>query len=234
MQIAYETFVSTESQRSPPANRPSSLWTAGSSNAIRSAVGIDIAASLPLLEISRDFRIFAPIGSRSAHGVRINFDGALKTSNADQAATQHRAYIQLFHTGIIEAVTSTIISNSQGTPTIFNIDDPIIAEAIRKLNDLAAIGIEPPYAMLVSLIGVKGARLNLARGANAAWYDNLGETLDRDQYHFAEVIFESVPKTPKECAAIVRPILDQIANAGGAASSPTYDQQGDYISPRRQ
>jgi hypothetical protein len=194
----------------------------------------DIAATLPLHQISQDFGSFAPIGSRSASGARINFDGVLKTSNADQAATQHRAYVQLFRTGIVEAVTSTIISNSKGAPIIFNIDDQIIGEAFRKLNDLAAISVEPPYALLVSLIGVKDARFNLARGANATWYDNLGDTLDRDQYHFAEVIFELVPKTPDECAAIVRPILDQIANAGGAASSPTYDQQGNYISPRRQ
>ena len=81
---------------------------------------------------------------------------------------------------------------------------------------------------------MNGARFNLSRGVNSAWYDSLGDRLDRDQYHFGEVIFETIPDTHEECAAIVRPILDQIANAGGAATSPAFDQHGNYISMRAQ
>ena len=63
--------------------------------------------------------------------------------------------------------------------------------------------------MLVSLIGIAGAQLNFARGQDYQWDHDLGERLDRDQYHFDEVIFETIPTTPGECASIIRPILDQ-------------------------
>ena len=105
--------------------------------------------------------------------------------------------------------------------------------ACRPLGFLAAVCIEPPYALLVSFIGVAGAQFNFARGQGSQWYDSLSERLDRDQYHFDEVIFETIPTAQADCAAIIRPILDQIANAGGAAASPIFDNQGRYIPLRR-
>jgi Putative DNA-binding domain len=193
----------------------------------------DMTSSLPLRAIEVDFGSFVPIGSTTANGARITFDGVLKTSNADQRATQHRAYVQLYRNGIIESVNSTVMAVSSGTPIISNLDDMLIYEIMRSFNDLAAVGIEPPYALLVSLIGVAGARFHLARGQDPAWYDNLSDPLDRDQYHFDEVIFETIPTTPAECASIIRPIIDQIANAGGRATSPVFDNQGRYIPLRR-
>jgi hypothetical protein len=189
----------------------------------------DMGATLPLREIEQDFRLFVPIGSTTANGSRINFEGILKTSNADQKATQHRAYVQLYRNGIVETVHSTVMAESSGTPIIFNLDDQLIYEVMRSLNDLAAVGIEPPYAFLATLIGVASAQFDVARGRNSPWIGSLGAPLDRDQYHFNEVIFETIPSTQAECASIIRPILDQMANAGGAAASPTFDSSGRYI-----
>jgi hypothetical protein len=193
----------------------------------------DAPSTLPLRQIELNFRSFVPLGSSTATGVRINFDGVLKTSNADPRATQHRAYVQLYRNGIIETVHSTLMAVSSANPIISNLDDMLIHEVMRSLNDLAALGIEPPYALLVSLFGVAAARFNFARGQNSQWYDNLGNPLDRDQYHSDEVIFETIPTTPAECAGIVRPILDQLANAGGQATSPVFDNRGHYIPLRR-
>jgi hypothetical protein len=189
----------------------------------------DVTSPLPLHKIERDYRSFVPIGSTTANGARINFDGILKTSNADQSATQHRAYVQLYRNGIIEAVDSSLMAVSSGTAIISNLDDRLIREVIRCLGDLSAVGIEPPYALLVSFIGVAGGRLHLVRGQDSAWYDNLSNPLDRDQYHFDDVVFETVPTSQAECADIIRPILDQMANAGGQATSPIFDNQGRYI-----
>jgi hypothetical protein len=117
---------------------------------------------------------------------------------------------------------------SSGTPIISTFDDQLIYEIMRSLNDLAALGIEPPYALLVSLVGVTGARFKFAR---AQWHDELSNPLDRDQYHFDEVILETIPTAQAECASIIRPILDQMANAGGNATSPIFDNHGHYIPP---
>ena len=111
------------------------------------------------------------------------------------------------------------------------LDDKLIHQTKRILNDLAGVGVEPPYALLVSLIGVTGARINFTRNVGDDWIDNLGGTLDRDQYHFDEAIFETIPSEAE--IAGIRPILDQMANAGGRATSPIFDAQGRYIPRRR-
>jgi hypothetical protein len=74
----------------------------------------DVNNTVPLRDISRDYNSFAPIGSRSSAHIRVNFDGVLKLSNADEGAVQNRAYVQVFRNGIVEAVTSTILNERTG------------------------------------------------------------------------------------------------------------------------
>jgi hypothetical protein len=47
------------------------------------AASRDVTSALPLCEIERDERSFAPVGSTTASGP-INFDGILKTSNINK------------------------------------------------------------------------------------------------------------------------------------------------------
>ena len=182
----------------------------------------DVNPGLSLGQIERSFGAFVPIGSTTANGARINFEGVLKTSNADPQATEHRAYLQLYRNGIVETVHSTLIARSSGKPIIFNLDDLLIRETMRILKDLPAIGVEPPYALLVSLVGVAGAQFNFSRGQDFQWSDDFSDSLDRDQYHFDEVIFETIPADGPECAKIIRPMLDQMANVAGKATSAYF------------
>jgi hypothetical protein len=185
----------------------------------------DVNSALPLAEIAQDFRSFVPTGSSTANGTRINFEGVLKTSNADPRATQHRAYVQLYRSGIVEAADSSVAAVS--TPRISLLDDKLIAGTMRYLKDLIAFGIEPPYAVLVSLIGVGGARLDFA--PQSQWGGDLSDPLERDQYHLDEVIIETIPADKAECAGIIRPILDQAANIGGRATSPLFDNEAPCV-----
>jgi hypothetical protein len=100
----------------------------------------DVDPGLPLGEIARSFGAFVPIGSTTANGARINFEGVLKTSNPQ--ATEHRAYLQLYRNGIVETVHSPLIAGSSGKPIIFNLDDLLIRETMRILKDLPAIGVD--------------------------------------------------------------------------------------------
>jgi hypothetical protein len=139
--------------------------------------------------------------------------------------------VQLYRNGIVETVDSTVTAVSSGSPIISGLDDNLIQETMRSFNDLATVGVEPPYALLVSLLAVTGARFYVGRDGryDPAWYDRLSYSLERDQYHFDEVIFETVPTSRAECAVLMRPILDQMANTGGTAKSPIFDRQGQYI-----
>jgi hypothetical protein len=135
----------------------------------------DATPELDLRNIELNYGSFVPMGSTTANAARINFDGVLKTSNADPRDIQHRAYVQLYRNGIIESVDSTLMAVSSGTPLISYLDDKLIREVMRSLNDLAAVGVEPPYALLASFVSVAGGRFNFARGQN--WFDNLGDPL---------------------------------------------------------
>jgi hypothetical protein len=44
----------------------------------------DFSTSVPIEAQSQDYHSFPPLGSRGAQGVRVNFDGVLKLSNADK------------------------------------------------------------------------------------------------------------------------------------------------------
>jgi hypothetical protein len=53
--------------------------------------------------------------------------------------------------------------------------------------------------VLASVIGVAGTRLSFVRGAQG-WMDEPSDPLDRDQFHFDEVILETIPADLAECA----------------------------------
>jgi hypothetical protein len=182
---------------------------------------------LPLQQLFRDLSVFSPIGSRTAQSTRINFDGILKLSNADQQAIQQRAYVQLYHSGTVEAVNSTIRHSE--FDIVFCQEDNISGNVLRLIGDLGRIGVEPPYGVLVSFIGVKNGCLNLERAQRASYYEDVGHPFDQDQYHFSEAIFDSIPQSIGEAARGLRPVLDQIANSAGEPKCRSFHDDGRYI-----
>jgi hypothetical protein len=59
-------------------------------------------------------------------------------------------------------------------------------------------------------------------------FEDEAEILDRDQFHFSEMVIEDVPFDRHEYAKIIRPLLDQTANAAGRATSPSFDHEGRF------
>jgi len=79
-----------------------------------------------------------------------------------------------------------------------------------------SLGVEPPYALMISLTGIKGVRMNV--GIKAQWHEDDDIcTLDRDQFHFGEVIIETVPNSVQECAVMIRPFIEQLRMSASAA-----------------
>ena len=81
---------------------------------------------------------------------------------------------------------------------------------------------------MISLTGIKGVQINV--GLKAQWHDDDDiSTLDRDQFHFGEVIIETVPNSVQECAVIIRPFIEQLANTAGRATSSSFGPNGEYL-----
>jgi hypothetical protein len=191
----------------------------------------DTRLSLPLGEVRRWCADFPPILSSQPSNFRINVDGLLTLLNAVGNASLQRAYVQLFHSGIVEAVTSSF-PRGDGTVespyriTYLQTEASIVKYSHRYLRGLISLGCMPPFVLLASLIGAKNVEYSFT-GATTL-FDDEAERLDREQYHFSEVTIENVPEDPYEFAKGLKPLLDETANAAGRAATPSFDSSGHF------
>jgi hypothetical protein len=192
----------------------------------------DPGYSLPLGQIESSLWSFPPIGSNS-YNIRINFDGALLLSNADRGALQQRAYTQVYRSGSIEAVASSVTGGGGpvGSPRCLQsikVEGYVMVHLVKYLKSLRSLGVNPPFAVTVSIIGVKNVLANV--GLPVVWHDdNERMPLDREQYHFSEVIITSVPNSTQECAIMMRPFIEQLANMVGRVNSSSFGPDGSYL-----
>jgi hypothetical protein len=174
---------------------------------------------------------FSPMGLLSVQNWRINFDGFLTLSNWGTKATKQRAYVQMFRTGAIEAVATSILREEvlgeKGPINVQQLDAMIVQSTCIYSTLLHECGAEPPLAVMVSLIGVKNR--DLVAGFASWSYTPETAVIDRDQLHCAEVILEDVPSEDPDCAKKLRQALDQLANAAGRSSSASFDQSGTFL-----
>ncbi|WP_038015155.1 AlbA family DNA-binding domain-containing protein [Thalassobaculum salexigens] len=194
---------------------------------------LDPRSLISLEQIERDPSAYPPFGRSAANNWRINFDGILLLSNNDASASAQRAYVQVFRSGIVEAVASRVASGERtnGAPSFLQsikIEGMLLTNGMRYLKSLQIQGVEPPYVVLISLVGVKGNAIKA--GISVDWSDGDDvSVLDRDQLHFTEVILETVPQSVQELGAMVRPLIEQIANASGQARSSSFGPNGEYL-----
>ena len=74
---------------------------------------------------------------------------------------------------------------------------------------------------MVSLVGVKGKILLQDAIGNAILEDLPSLTLNRDQFHFVETIFQTVPENDEDATKQLKATLDHLANAAGLPSTRT-------------
>lgn len=193
----------------------------------------DPGGLLPIVNISNNPHPFAPMGSSGAQNWFVNFDGVLILSNADRASLTQRAYVQVYRTGRLESVTSSIISGEPpgedaAAPHFDQRRGVVLTALVRSLKGLQALGVEPPYAVMISLIGVNSAHMNV--GAKSNWLeDDEIRVLTEDQFHFTEVILESVPNSIQECGKMLKPFIEQLANTAGQPTSSSFGPRGEYL-----
>lgn len=153
---------------------------------------------------------------------RHNFDGFLTTC-AGIDPRQPNSYLQIYRSGIIEAVDGLIGFYGQEQrifPATFA-ENEILKAIKRFLNIQKDLEVTTPLALSVSLVGVMGYRIT---PSNTYSFFAGGLTpIDRDVLNIPEVLLEGYDGKPY---SFMRPIFDAIWNASGFAACPNYNELG--------
>lgn len=187
------------------------------------ASGMTSAATPHFSRISGNPRRFPPIGSQYRWESRIDSEGFFTGSNAEGLTEPQRAYVQVLRSGAVEAVVSSL---ARGRDTEYlvlpELEDKIVDSSRRYIAALNECGIDPPFAVSVSLADVRG--LELLQGpmmTNAFPEDLPAVALRESHFNLGGCLFHSVPADDAAAARILRPLLDHLANCAGLPAS-TY------------
>ena len=179
----------------------------------------DPSTRYDLPTLLRDSVSLSPIGASGSNRY-YNFEGVVSyepSTNPDAAS----AYLQVFRNGIIESVTSKRFRVLNGRPFIPSVAyERDVLEAVPRFTLIQKnLGSEPPLAIMVSMLGVRGVTLGVSNNLISS------ETrlIDRDSLILPEVIVEDFEFDP---ATALRPIFDSIWNATGYSRSLNYSPEG--------
>lgn len=150
--------------------------------------------------------------------VGFNFDGLMMVSRGTKHA---ESYVQVFHTGIVEAVDTAYLRwwHDKKFIPARGLEDAII-ECVTKYSSFQnSLGVTPPLFVMLSLLGVKGYSLT----ANENYGFSDGREIDRD-----DLLVPALQQDAFELdlSKLLRPVFDRVWNAGGFRQSLSYDQSG--------
>lgn len=194
-------------------------------SALAAGPRIDIAGLDPY-----ELRLTAP-RSDAYHDAKYNFDGlAVSPPAGDQGVTP--AYAQLFRNGIVEGVSATLMYEEAGQRNLYSlVVEPVVIESVGEYARIAGqIGLEPPYAVILSLTGVEGYRV--IPDTSRHW-NSLRNPFDRDILLLPEIVVESGEFNP---STVLRPIFDVLWQSAGWPRSMNYEEDGTHrptANPRR-
>ena len=175
---------------------------------------------------------FPPIGSGRIMDTRIDFEGLVTGSDTSGLQVPQRAYTQVFRSGIVEAVVSSIATGWDHNFLVLpKIQATIIDAVTRFTRDLGGVGIEPPFFVSMSMIEVAGKTLLRDFVFAGAFAEDFMANVLRGSgpMQFGEAIIDVLPQDNRDVARLIkRPILDHLANAAGLVGAPYFDSDGNY------
>ena len=184
----------------------------------------DPSFSFDMVKVQEQRETLQPIGRRGCNP-RVNFDGLLFSSSTGTG--EGTSYVQLFRSGVIEAVESEMLAASPFDPQGLEHIPSVAYEecAIRAVNSYIEFykKCEMPTPILVgmSMLNVRGFYMVLHGNRYGA------SPIDRDHLILPDRLAESLDF---DAASFLRPCFDQIWNACGYDRSMNYDEKGNWIS----
>jgi len=149
----------------------------------------------------------------------INFDGFSNVHHGRDG--QCWSYTQIFRNGAIEAVKVRVVSDLQ-PPNLWiptrDFGNWIFEVLPSYLTALQRLDVAPPVVLMLTLQGVRGARLGVSS------LDNI-PLVDRAVLELPEILIEQYG-TELDYHRAVRPAFDALWNVGGYARSNYFDAAG--------
>jgi hypothetical protein len=181
---------------------------------------------------------------------RLNFDGVL-------VADTH-GYVQVYRSGMTEEVdsgelTRPLEGNTEGVECIgaTELDRAVFKGVGRRLALLKSLGVTSPVLVSVSLLGVKGCKLQIRRlfyiGDNPGGYQYplSPHTVDRQNLFLTGLVIENLQELPIEgytegqfgrdyrswrvAQGLLRPYCDAIWNSVGLLKTEYFDPEGKWL-----
>lgn len=169
--------------------------------------------------------------------IRRNFDGLFISENKTE-----NGYIQIFRNGVIEEVEATILyANNDSQKHIVSVyfEGHMINAVMRRLNVLKAMGISPPIVLHLSLLAVKGYKLDIRfKDMNIPNLSSFNRqaaenSIDRDDLLLPGILIEELPSSDnlfQYAASKLHNTFNIIWNAAGLEKSLHYDSEGHWQS----
>lgn len=144
-------------------------------------------------------------------------------------------YSQLFRNGIFEGVDTDALApmdSDEDPPRMYAywFEKSINKGLANPVAVLARLGVEPPIAVLVSVIGARGHQVMRGPQPEANSHTHF---IDRDLLVLPDVVIESYPQDYRlELPRLLRPVVDAFWQAGGWSRSNGYDGEGNWVEQR--
>ena len=202
----------------PLENAPGRLIVHLVPTAAFSSAGINID-----LRRTLDPRLVLKTLEYEQYNPRFNFEGLIAAAPESPAG---RAYVQLFRNGSIEAVSTGQVTNDQGQSWLPSgwIEKAVFSCVPEWLTALRSLDLPPPLVIMISMQGVKGAKL----AVNNSQIDNGRSTPFRhDTIELPETIVEDYPEGTDLHKAL-QPAFDTLWNAAGRAFAWNFDESGTW------
>jgi hypothetical protein len=169
---------------------------------------------------SREVRV-SPIYSSGSND-RYNLDGFLSYSHVEEGKAH--SYVQLFRSGIIEAVEALLLEPHEKGLFIPSIDyeKHLIHSLAEYLSVLKALNVEPPIFIFLTLLGVKGYTMGIDTWR---YWVHERHTIDRDVLPLPEVMIDNYDDSAEK---MLKPCFDSIWNACGFAGDFYYNDEGKW------
>jgi len=183
----------------------------------------DPAAKFDMASFGDDVWRYAPIYESTVTDYRYNLDGIVTSVQSHDSAFM-RSYLQIFRNGIIEAVDTRALRNAgEGSPIISSgpYEKGLLDALPRYLAIQKRLGVEPPFFIMLSLLGVLGYFVK--PGWDEAFWRDRARPIDRDALLLPEVMADGFECDPIEAMI---PIFDMVWNASGWPRSMNYNEEG--------